>query len=78
MEPTNIYCHVWDDGNRSEGCIVGKINGVSVEFSIRHDTDSPQIPTSEPVYSRIKYLGVLDSDMDLDHSHHYPYDPTEY
>ena len=66
------YMHVWDSGDRSEGCIIGTVNGKQVEFTHRDDTDTPEMPTDAPVYSRIEYLGCLDDDHSLDYSWSYP------
>ncbi len=68
------YAHVWDDGNRTEGCIRGLVNNKWVEFTIRHDTGLKEMPTNQPVYNSAEYLGVLDSHTNLDYSSSFPTD----
>ena len=51
-----------------DGYAIGKINGEAVAFTLRHDSDSPEMPTEYPAYHTAEYLGVLDNDNDLDYS----------
>jgi len=72
--------HVWYTDSCFAGYIEGFIKGEKVRFTIRHDTDSPDMPTSEKIYSQGGYLGYLDNEETLDYSfaniEEYPYYET--